>query len=244
MTQPTPNSREQNIHLPLYHQAIYGADVAETMGRILSSGRPDVPRAVGVDLHVELTPNTSSARIGTDMVMWTMTGLPGPTGPRARCASILDAALPLRRAGGEVFFSVFGEGPHLDRLKQCGIDLCRETGMTSTHFHVACFPGGAVLFDQELRAIAKRRATPVEMRTWMADQLGSRIALVRDREASPETTVQFLTGVDRIVKSLLPGYMSTDPLPVVDAALDGVRFLPCRHARRKMLTADPSASAA
>ncbi|WP_108257601.1 hypothetical protein [Mangrovicoccus ximenensis] len=86
-----------------------------------------------------------------------------------------------------------------------------------------------MVIDRDLPRDLPREASPMALRDWLEAHLGGYLALVRDRDASPEATVQFLTGVDRIVKTLLPGYLRAQPDRMFDAAIEGVRFLPCRH---------------
>ncbi|WP_138469396.1 hypothetical protein [Poseidonocella sp. HB161398] len=228
MPSSTPLLRMQNVHLPLYHHALYEGEVSAAMRELMGPGTGLA--AIGTDAAVELRPGSSQVGFGTAMIAWYPQADPAmPARMRLVCGPVAEAPLAMRRAAGAAGFSVFGAGPHLAGLRAGATEACRATGNRSAAYHAACFGGGMVLFDRDLVRDLPREASPVALRDWMEAHLGGYMALVRDRGAAPEATVKFLTGVDRIVKTLLPGYLHASPDRLFEAALDGVRFLPCRH---------------
>ncbi|WP_172330577.1 hypothetical protein [Mangrovicoccus sp. HB161399] len=242
MPNTNPLMRMQNAHLPLYHHGIYTAAVTAVMRELMGEASVQGPIAVGTSAEVELRPGSSTVEFGTDMIAWYLDAdLVAPSRMRVVCSPVAEAPLPMRRAAGGVGFAVFGNGPQLAGIRAGATEACRATGNRAGSYHVACFDGGLVVIDRDLQKDLPRGASPIALRDWMESHLGGYLALVRDREASPEATVQFLTGVDRIVKTLLPGYLTPQPDRLFDAALEGVRFLPSRHPAPK-LSADISAA--
>ncbi|MBE3638418.1 hypothetical protein [Mangrovicoccus algicola] len=219
---PQAFPRMQNIHLPLYHHGLCPAPLSGLFPD------PGGPMAVGTGATVQ--PGQESG-FDTAMIAWYPE--PDPVMParlRIACREVARAPLAIRRAAGAAGFAVFGEGPQMEGLRAGLGSVCRGWGLATGAFHVVWLEGGIVVIDRNLGRDLPRDMTPVALRGWMQAGLGGYLALVRDRDACAETTAQFLTGVDRIVKTLLPGYLHETPDAVFEAALEGVRFLPSRHA--------------
>ncbi len=235
MSNSNLHARMQNVHLPLYHHGIYTSAVTAVMRELMGEVSVQGPMAVGTGATVELRPGSADVDFGTDMIAWYLDADPvAPSRMSIVCTPIVDAPLPMRRAAGALGFSIFGNGPQLAGIRAAATETCRATGNRVASYHVACFDGGLLVIDRDLQADIPREASPMALRDWMEAHLGGYLALVRDREASPAATVQFLTGVDRIVKTLLPGYLHPETDRMFDAALEGVRFLPSRHSAPKL----------